>query len=78
MSKNKDIAILDLHGFKHSDAVSECHSFLNEYWNSMQEAHIITGNSREMKSLVFGVLEQYDINYEEATLWNKGYIKVWF
>jgi len=73
----KDIAILDLHGIKHADVASECHTFLNDYWDSEQDAHIITGNSEDMRYLVFEVLDQYDVRYEKGAYWNRGYIKVW-
>jgi len=78
MITKNNLCELDLHGIKHEEVESLCHKFMSKYWCSQNEGHIITGNSLEMKKLVFGVLKQYDIHFEKAQLNNAGYYRMWF
>ena len=78
MKQVKNLAELDLHGVSYEDVSWKCHKFINNNWASKKEGHIITGNSIGMKALVFDVLKQYQIDFEESKRHNTGYIKVWF
>lgn len=74
----KKIYELDLHGVSYKDVSWKCHKFINDNWGIKKEGHIITGNSDGMKSLVFDVLKQYQIDFEESITDNRGYIRIWF
>ena len=77
--KNKKKLIeLDLHGVLHEDVSRCCHRFINDNWASEKEGHIITGNSVNMKSIVFDVLKEYNIDFEESKMNNSGYVRIWF
>ena len=78
MKQVKSLVELDLHGVNYEDVARKCHKFINNDWASKKEGLIITGNSAGMKTLVFDVLKQYQIDFEESKSHNTGYIRVWF
>ena len=72
---------LDLHRTRHEDARPKTIRFVEEHWGSGDEADIVTGNSKKMKDIVSGVLNEYKLKYQisrEFDIQNQGYIVVWF
>ena len=72
---------LDLHKTLHADARPKVIRFIEDNWNSGEEAEIITGNSSAMQGLVFNVLDEYGLSYQISHVWdvnNKGYVVTWF
>ena len=70
---------LDLHGHMYEDARHALIDFIESFYNSGKECHIITGNSPKMKMMTKSVLGEYKMEYQEGDLLgnNKGYIKTW-
>tara|TARA_B100000683_G_C12172229_1_gene424826 strand:+ start:356 stop:604 length:249 start_codon:yes stop_codon:yes gene_type:complete len=66
---------LDLHGLKHREVFSIVEDFILEKQYDLP-ALIITGNSIRMKTIVINVLKEYNFNYSEGDLYNRGYITV--
>jgi hypothetical protein len=71
---------LDLHGTYHSEVPPKVDRFLWECINDTRiiEADIVTGNSKEMKDIVIGVVKEHGFNYSVGNPWNKGFIRVSF
>jgi len=67
---------LDLHGVAHEDVDDLVHEFVNSNWKPNLELTIITGHSDRMKSLVYKILKQYDLEFVTTDLRNSGQIKV--
>ena len=67
---------LDLHGVAHEDVDDLVHEFVNSNWKPNLELTIITGHSDRMKSLVYKILKQYDLEFVTTDLRNAGQIKV--
>jgi hypothetical protein len=67
---------LDLHGIRHEDVPDLVHQFVNSNWKPNLELNIITGHSACMKSLVYGILKQYDLEIVTTNLRNDGRIRV--
>jgi len=63
--KQKKNRILDLHGTKHQDAEEKIRRYLNFI---ELPTRVITGHSREMKSILFSVVEEYNWTYTEDPL----------
>jgi hypothetical protein len=51
---------IDLHGVKHEEVQGILDDFI---FNEKPPFEIITGNSMEMKNIVFSVLKEYKLNY---------------
>jgi len=68
--------VLDLHGITHEDVYDVVHEFVNSNWQPNLELTIITGHSDRMKSLVYSILKQYDLEFVTTDLRNSGQIKV--
>ena len=66
---------LDLHGLKHREVFSIVEDFILEKQYDLP-ALIITGNSIRMKTIVINFLKEYNFNYSEGDLYNRGYITV--
>ena len=58
------MTLLDLHGVKHGDVSREVIRFIEDSWDSGDEAEIITGHSPIMKGIVVEVLDEYNLEYE--------------
>jgi hypothetical protein len=71
---------LDLHGLRHDDARKATIRFIEENWNSDDEAQIVTGNSNYMQRVVIDVLNEYKLNYKRgsAIYESAGFITTWF
>jgi DNA-nicking Smr family endonuclease len=67
---------LDLHGAPHEEVPDLVHQFINENWKPNLELNIITGHSDRMRSLVYDVLKQYDLEFVTTDLRNSGQIRV--
>jgi hypothetical protein len=63
--KQKKNRILDLHGTKHQDAEEKIRRYLNFI---ELPTRVITGHSREMKNILFSVVEEYNWTYTEDPL----------
>lgn len=60
---------LDLHGVKHSEVRRKIDSFIGEHlMGGTKSVYIITGHSKEMKSIVSEILADYQIIPEEDFL----------
>lgn len=67
---------LDLHGVSHEDVHDIVHQFINSNWKPNLELSIVTGYSDRMKSIVYGILRQYDLEVVTSDIRNGGKIKV--
>lgn len=67
---------LDLHGTRHIDVEREVIRFVEDNWGSGKTAEIITGHSKRMKELVCKVLDEYQLDWDESSLF--PYIKTRF
>lgn len=67
---------LDLHGVSHEDVPDIVHQFINANWKPNLELCIITGYSDRMRSLVYSILKQYDLEMVTTDVRNGGKIKV--
>lgn len=67
---------LDLHGISHEDVPDVVHQFINANWKPNLELSIITGYSDRMKTLVYSILKQYDLEVVTTDMRNGGKIKV--
>lgn len=65
---------LDLHGVKHKDVELMVENFV--IFSNQLPAHIVTGESTEMKRIVCKVLDFHGYVYEVGDFFNKGYINV--
>ena len=61
---------LDLHGVRHIDVRPEVIRYVEDHWNSGEEAVIVTGHSMKMRALVIEVLDEYKLKSEKKV----GYI----
>jgi hypothetical protein len=68
--------MLDLHGVSHEDVPDIVHAFINANWKPNLVLSIVTGYSDRMRSLVFSVLKQYDLEVVTTDVRNGGKIKV--
>lgn len=59
---------LDLHGTRHIDVKQKVIRFVEENWDSGKQAEIITGHSKRMKELVCKVLDEYQLDWDESSL----------
>jgi len=68
---------LDLHGFKHEEAIKVLDRTINSQWGSDQELRIITGYSPHLMKLVVDILKQYKLVYYigDFSGVNMGYIR---
>lgn len=73
--KYKSTPKLDLHGVKHGEVSIIVENFILKQQYDLP-ALIITGNSMIMKKIVINVLKEYNFNYSEGDLYNRGYITV--
>ena len=69
----KTIPILDLHGVRHHDVHDRVINWI--YLQSLP-AHIITGNSKQMKKVVTTLLDSLNYSYIIGDTINQGYVKV--
>ena len=60
---------LDLHGTRHARAEERVRFFLNFVELPCQ---VITGNSKQMKSIVIRVVDEYEWTYHEKDTYNCG------
>ena len=73
--KYQQTPTLDLHGLKHQEVSNIVENFILEKQYDLPVL-IITGNSIRMKKIVINVLKEYNFNYSEGDLYNRGYITV--
>lgn len=71
--KQRKMRVLDLHGVKHENVDESLRKFLNFV---ELPCKIIVGNSEVMKSLVKGVLNDYDWDFHEESTHNPGTLVV--
>jgi len=70
---------LDLHGLRHEEAKRATIRFIEENWNSDDEAQIVTGNSNYMQRIVIDVLNEYKLNHKRGGVFSEtGFITTWF
>jgi len=56
---------LDLHGVRHIDVRPAVLRYIEDNWNSGEEAIIVTGHSMKMRALVIEVLDEYKLQHEK-------------
>jgi hypothetical protein len=56
---------LDLHGVRHIDVRPTVIRYVEDHWNSGEEAIIVTGHSIKMRALVIEILDEYKLNHEK-------------
>jgi len=54
---------LDLHGYSHTEARERVIRFIEDHFDIEGKYYIVTGNSDQMKQIVFSVLEEYSIGW---------------
>lgn len=67
---------LDLHRTRHVDVRRKVIRFVEDNWNSGEEAEIITGHSQKMKELVLEILDEYKLGWETPMF--AGHIRTTF
>ena len=70
---------LDLHGVQHKDVEQLVEDWvINQYNSNNIPCQIITGNSKQMQTIVIEVLERLEMHYQIGDFlgFNKGYIQV--
>ena len=69
---------LDLHGTRYDSAESKIIRFIEDNWDANSDLEIITGHSKEMKSIVIEILNEYKLKYRIGDFagLNKGFIVI--
>lgn len=77
MSRKKPSLVkkIDLHGVRHHRVKSVVVQGIEEVWNTDTQVEIITGHSPQMKAIVKGVLDEYQLECENGDFLNTGYIR---
>ena len=72
MGRNNNTPTLDLHSIKHKDVFNKIDKFIGEHLleGITNKVFIITGHSKEMKTLVSRVLDSYELYSQESVLNN--------
>ena len=77
MIKDNNTPTLDLHGIKHKDVFNKIDKFIGEHLmrGTTNQVFIITGHSKEMKTLVGRVLDDYEL-YSQVSVLNNGLLTI--
>lgn len=75
MKINFNIAALNLHNVKHSDAQNLVENYVLCNQNNLP-LKIITGDSDKMKSIVIQCLKTHRFKYQIGDYYNRGYIVI--
>lgn len=68
---------LDLHGYRHEQAMNIVERAINSMWGTNQELRLITGYSDALKKIVVDILRKYNLDYciGDFSGQNMGFIK---